>query len=233
MKIIVDLFNQHSSNLDDLKRMALSAWMSGADSAKLQVFTSKSIWGDDSRKYLEMSYEQVKEFKEYCDMIGIEFSATAFDEERIEWLDSLNVNYYKIASVTAKTKPKLVEKILQKNKPTIISLGQYPDGVFPFGFNSNISYLYCVSKYPTMLDDERVKNMPNFSTQGYLGYSDHTLGISAAIKSYFNGARILEKHFTFNQNAQKNCELAHLCSFTPESLREFSNLVKEFKIMEK
>lgn len=232
MKIIVDLFNQHSSNLDDLKRMALSAWMNGADSAKLQVFTSKSIWGDDSRKYLEMSYEEVREFKEYCDMIGIEFSATAFDEERIDWLESLDVSYYKVASVTAKKRPDLVEKILSKNKPTIISLGQFEDNVFPYGFDSNISYLYCVSKYPTMLDDPRVKNMPNFSNDGYFGYSDHTLGISAGIKSYLKGAQVIEKHFTFNNNAQKNCELAHLCAFTPDSLRQFSNTIKEFKIME-
>ena len=233
MKIIVDLFNQHSSNLDDLKRMAMSAWLNGADSAKLQIFTSQSIWGDDSRKYLEMSYEQVKEFKEYCDMIGIEFSATAFDDERIEWLEDLDVSYYKVASVTAKKRPELVEKILSKNKPTIISLGMFEDNVFPYGFDKNITYLYCVSKYPTNLDDERVKNMPTFNSKGYYGFSDHTLGISAAIKSYFNGSKLLEKHFTFNKNAQKNCELAHLCSFTPESLRNFSNLIKEFNIMSK
>jgi len=233
MKIIVDLFNQHSANLEDLKRMALSAWISGADCAKLQIFTSKSIWGDDSRKYLEMTYDQVVDFKNYCDNIGIEFAATAFDKERVDWLESLNVKYHKVASVTSKNNTELVEYILSKNKPTIISLGQYDDNVFPFGFDSNIKYMYCVSKYPTLLSDNRVRNMPNFNSSKYNGYSDHTLGIAAAIKSYFLGSELLEKHFTFSNFAQRPGELAHLCSFTPETLRQYTNLVKEFDIMKK
>ena len=44
---------------------------------------------------------------------------------------------------------------------------------------------------------------------------------------------MIEKHFTFDQASQKDFELAHLCSFTPETLRTFSNLVKNFKIMKK
>ena len=233
MKIIIDLFNQHSGNLEDLKRLALSGWLSGADAVKIQLFKSEVVWGDASRRYMEMTYDELKEFHDYCKSMSIEFAATPFDEEKVEWLDSLDVDYYKVASVTAKKHPDLVEKILQKNKPTIISLGQYDDGVFPFGFDKNITYLYCVSKYPTMLNDDRVRGMPDFSPKGYSGYSDHTLGISAAIKSYFKGASLLEKHFTFNPNAQRNCELAHLCSFTPESLRTFSNLIKEFDIMKR
>ena len=62
MEIIVDLFNQHSGNVDELKRMALSAYLNGADVAKIQILNSKRIWGDDSRKYLEMTYDEVKDF---------------------------------------------------------------------------------------------------------------------------------------------------------------------------
>ena len=135
--------------------------------------------------------------------------------------------------MTAKKDPKLVDYILSKNKKTFISLGKFELNKFPFGFDKNIEYLYCVSQYPTQIDDERIKNMPNFSKKGYSGYSDHTLGISAAIKSYFLGSSILEKHYTFDQASQKNCELAHLCSFTPDTLRSFSNLIKNFEIMKK
>jgi len=233
MKIIIDLFNQHSGDLEELKRLALSGWISGADAVKIQLFKSEVVWGDASRRYMEMTFDEVKSFHDYCKSMGIEFAATPFDEEKVEWLDDLNVDYYKVASVTAKKHPDLVEKILARNKKTIISLGQYPENVFPFGFDKNIEYMYCVSKYPTRLDDEKVKNMPTFTEKGYSGYSDHTLGISAAIKSYFQGASFLEKHFTHNRNAQKNCELAHLCSFTPESLRQYTNLIKEFNIMKK
>ena len=66
MRIIVDLFNQHSGNLERLKKMALIASMSGADEVKLQLINSQRVYGDDSRKYLEMTYEQVKGFFDYC-----------------------------------------------------------------------------------------------------------------------------------------------------------------------
>ena len=233
MEIVVDLFNQHSGKFEDLKKLSLSAWMNGANVIKIQLFKSEDVWGDDSRRYMEMTFDQVKELKDYCDNLGITFAATPFDKEKVDWLEELNVKFHKVASVSAKKHPELVEHILSKNKKTFISLGKYDLNVFPYGFDKNIQYLYCVSQYPTHLDDEKIKNMPKFSKKGYSGYSDHTLGISAAIKSYFLGATILEKHYTFDQSSQKNYELAHLCSFTPETLRTFSNLVKNFKNMEK
>ena len=70
MEIIVDLFNQHSGNVDELKRMALSAYLNGADVAKIQILNSKRIWGDDSRKYLEMTYDEVKDFYDFCIRVG-------------------------------------------------------------------------------------------------------------------------------------------------------------------
>ncbi len=231
MEIVVDLFNQHSGKFEDLKKLSLSAWMNGANVVKIQLFKSKTVWGDDSRKYMEMSFDQVKELKNFCDNLGITFAATPFDKEKVDWLEDLNVKFHKVASVTAKKDPKLVDYILSKNKKTFISLGKFELNKFPYGFDKNIQYLYCVSQYPTQLDDERIKNMPKYSNKGYSGFSDHTLGISAAIKSYFLGATILEKHYTFDYASQKNCELAHLCSFTPESLRMFSNLIKNFEIM--
>ena len=234
MDIVVDLFNQHSGNLEDLKRLALSAWINGANVIKIQLFKSEVVWGDSSRRYMEMKFDEVKELKAYCDNLGITFTATPFDKEKVDWLEDLDVKFHKVASISAFKHPDLVEYILSKNKKTYISLGKYDLNQFPYGFDSNIKYLYCVSKYPTLLNDEKVKSIPQFSKEGgYYGYSDHTLGISAAIKSYFLGSSMLEKHYTFDHASQRNCELAHLCSFTPESLRTFSNLIKNFKIMEK
>jgi N-acetylneuraminate synthase/N,N'-diacetyllegionaminate synthase len=233
MKIIVDLFNQHSGNLTELKRLALSAFLNGADAAKIQILNSQRIWGDDTRKYMEMTFGQVKEFKDYCDQIGVEFLATVFDEEKLEWLDELNVKSYKIASVTALKDKELCERILNKNKPTVVSLGMYTPDVFPFGFNNNIKYLHCISKYPTFLYDKELKTMPKSFTKsdGYYGYSDHSVGMAAATMAYFRGANVLEKHYTHNINAQNNCEKAHMCSFTPESLRQFKNLIQDLKII--
>ena len=91
MEIIVDLFNQHSGNIRELKRLALSAFLSGADVVKTQIIDSKRMWGDNSRSYLEMDFFEVEEIAEYCDNIGVEFMTTVFNEEHIEWLDKLKV----------------------------------------------------------------------------------------------------------------------------------------------
>jgi sialic acid synthase SpsE len=239
MKIIVDLFNQHSGDIDELMRLALSAFSNGADIVKIQIIDSKRIWGDDSRKYLEMDFNEVKKIHDYCRTIGVEFMVTIFNEKHIEWLDKLDIKRYKIASVTSKYKTKspegdkiLCDELLSKDKETYISLGFAEKDEFPFGFKENIKYLFCVPKYPTPLYDKDLRNMPlEFSRNGYCGFSDHALGISAAIQSYIRGAEVLEKHFTFNNFQQGSTEKAHLCSFTPESLRQFRNLINEFKVL--
>jgi len=231
MEIIVDLFNQHSGNVDELKRMALSAYLNGADVAKIQILNSKRIWGDDSREYLEMTYDEVKDFYDFCNSHSIEPWATVFDEESLEWIIDLNTKRFKIASVTAAKDKKLCEKILSYNKETIISLGMYNEE-FPFGFDSNIKYLYCVSEYPTHLYNDKIRKMPKiFDEKGYYGYSDHAMGIAPALQSYLNGSKLLEKHFTFNNFNQRETEKANLGAFTPDSLRLFKNLVNEFNII--
>jgi len=233
MRIIVDLFNQHSGDLERLKKMALIASMSGADEVKLQLINSQRVYGDNSRKYLEMTYEQVKGFFDFCKNNSIKALATAFDEEKLEWLDEIGVDTYKIASIMVKNDRNFCERILNRDKETIISLG-FNDNEFPFGFNSNIKYLFCVSEYPTYLSNEKLKNMPKrFHSEGYTGFSDHSIGIVPAVKSCFLGAKLLEKHFTININLQNECEKAHLCSFNPESLRLFRSIVDELAILNK
>lgn len=237
MKIIVDLFNQHSGDLKELKRMALSAHLSGADAVKLQLLNSRKIWGDDSRKALELTRNQTKEIFDYCRGMDIEIFATVFDEEKLEWIDDLNVETYKIASCTSKNDPDLCRKIISRGKQTLISTGLLDIGDFPFGVdNDNIGYMFCVAEYPTFLHNPKLKNMPNdfgyfYSAYQYVGYSDHTIGIASALKAYFNGALILEKHFTLDPYAQNVTEKAHLCSFTPETLRQFKNLTRELNII--
>jgi len=228
MNIIVDLFNQHSGDIDELKRMALSAHLSGADMVKLQLLNSKRIWGDDSRKYLELNFEQTKDFYDYCKNLGIKVFSTVFDEERLEWIDELGADIYKIASITVREDKPLCEKILSRNKPTLISLGFCELEHFPFGQDENISYLYCIPEYPTLLSNAKIDHLPKkFSKDRYVGYSDHCIGISVALRSVYNHAQIVEKHFTLKENCQSDTEKAHLCSFTPSSLRTFADLCKE------
>jgi sialic acid synthase SpsE len=232
MKVIVDLCNQHFGELDELKRMSLNAFLSGASAVKVQLLDSEKLLGTKDKKYRDISYRDAYELAKYCDNLGIEFMATVFDEERFLWLDDLGVETHKIASRTSKKDQALSNLILSDGKPTLISTGMHDFAEFPYGHDDHISYLFCVSKYPTYLDDEKLAKMPHFKPSAYTGYSDHTIGLGAALRAHSRGATVLEKHFSNNLNAQTKLEGGHLGSFDQNSLRQYVNIIRQMEIME-
>ena len=124
---------------------------------------------------------------------------------------------YKIASRSIHDK-NLVKKILSLKKPTIISLGFWNKKKLPFNRNKNqISYLYCVSKYPT-----RAKDL-SFSKKLFReldGFSDHTIGLSASLHAVSRGAEFIEKHYSNNKSMNVDTQLAHVCSMDQNDLAE-------------
>jgi N,N'-diacetyllegionaminate synthase len=241
VELIVDLFNQHSGDLEELKRMALTAWQCGADTVKIQLLDSKKIWGDDSREYLELSRDNFLRFVEFCNRHSIPWLATPFLWEHIEWLESAGMQRYKLASWSIKNDPEFCQQVVGYATRNTISISMFviPRQVivslglvngFPFGSRENIPYLFCVSEYPTFMDNEKLWQMPKtFSGSNYSGFSDHVVGIAAALEAYRRGARIIEKHFTLDAARQSITEKAHLCSFTPESLRTFKNIINQYE----
>jgi len=233
MKIIVDLCNQHFGSLSELKRMSLNAFSAGAHAVKIQLMDSEKLLGTTEKKYRDISYDDALELSKYCNSIGIEFMASVFDEERFGWLEDFNVKTHKIASRTSKLDRGLSELILSDNKPTLVSTGMHKFGQFPYGRDKNIDYLFCISKYPTFLDDENLAKMPFFKKSAYTGYSDHTPGIAPAVRAFMRGALYLEKHFSNNTLAQSKTEGGHLGSFDRNSLEEYVKLIKHLEILEK
>ncbi len=233
MEIIVDLCNQHHGSIAELKRMALEATLAGADAVKVQLMDSEKHFGVTDKKYRDVTQRQWFQLVDFCETHSIKLMATPFDLERLSWIRDAGIANFKIASRTVKEDKELCDKILCLNKPTIVSTGACAFGEFPFGVTPNIKYLFCVSKYPTYLDDDQLKMMPdNFTNSGYWGYSDHTIGIAAPLKAYLNGANILEKHYTCDLFSQSSSERGHLGSFDAASLKQFKDLLKQFKIME-
>lgn len=233
MKIIVDMFNQHSGDLEELKRMALTAWQCGADIVKIQLLNSKKIWGDDSRKYLEMTENAFYSFTMFCVNYKIPWAATPFCEEHLKWL-GIRPWIYKVASWTTKNDPLFAAKVIELAQktatPCLVSTGMNAVNEFPFGKADGLHYLYCVSEYPA--DSNTVmQNMPTKFSQytedgnpWYSGYSDHAMGIRCAETAQFRGALFLEKHFTFDTQRKCATEKAHCCSFDFASLRKFKNM---------
>ncbi len=230
MEIIAEIGQNHNGDMVLAKELIHAAKESGADIAKFQLFDALKTFEKKNNPWFEyncktqLSQENLVTLNEECKKADIEFMSSVFNFELINWLEELNVERYKVASRSINDN-KLIKTLLELNKPLIISLGHWKKKDFPvFSSNKKISYLYCVSKYPTELDELHLSEV-DFSK--YDGFSDHTIGVNASIIALSRGAKIIEKHFTLDKNLFGP---DHSCSMLPEELMAISNFKKELKL---
>ncbi len=226
--IISELHPQHSGSIDNLKTMVLQSKVAGADAVKVQLYDAKKMFGDSSREYLQINREELVEIKQYADQVGIEVFASVFDLERLAWCEEMDFRKYKIASRSVEDK-NLCEAIIATKKPVLISLGNFPweKKGFPYE-GEKLIYMYCVSNYPTLLEEVRI---PEFQTRGFMGYSDHTIGIAGCLFAAAHGAKYVEKHFSLSKSKQFNTEKAHLGSMDFEELRILRTLIDDISLL--
>ena len=229
IKIICELHPQFYGSMDTLKRMVLQSKIGGASYVKLQLYDTLKIHGNNDRSYIEITEKEFYEINEYCKGIGIELTASVFNEERIDWCEKIDMKMYKVASRSVDDS-KLCEKIISTNKPVIISLGMFDwkKNNVPYS-SKNVNYLYCVSEYPTML--EKIE-MPDFKNSFFQGYSDHTLGINACLYAASKGARLIEKHFSLNKSLQNSTQKAHVCSMDMNELSILKAYCESIQLLE-
>lgn len=231
MKIISELGINHNANFHWINEMIRQSKIGGADYVKIQLYTSKLIWGDDSRKKYEFTFDQVRCIKDLCHTHQIRFLATVNDSEKLEWCEQLGQEEYKVSSLILKKNLEFVREVVKTGKIVYIPLGMWEKKELPFD-NKNVRYLYCMSKYPTYWDE--IKNFPKlFDGDPYYGYSDHSYGLGACLLAISHGAQIVEKHFTLNKAAEGN---DHIGSMNLEELkilstygREISNVYKAIR----
>lgn len=211
--IISEIGINHNGNLELAKRMIKLSKMYGADIAKFQLYNPLTLLKrddfsiDDWSAILKskLSFEDTAMLKKTCDKENIEFMASAFDFERLEWLEKLNVKRHKIASLSLYEK-EYVDKVIKTGKEVIVSFGYRNDKIESLGDTLirlgwddgvDIKGLYCISDYPT--DLKKLNFTRGMFCMNYLkGFSDHTIGITASILAMSYGAKIIEKHFTLD-----------------------------------
>jgi|TARA_R110002124_G_scaffold126189_1_gene285678 sialic acid synthase SpsE len=221
--IVSEIHPQHGADMSMLKTYIMQSKMYGADAVKVQLYTSQTLFGDDRKKHMEISFDELNEIKEYADLLNIDIFASVFDEEKLEWCESLGFKYHKIASKMVKDES-LCKKIIATGKPTMISTREGR----PYEAE-NLTYLYCVPEYPTMLCDLDIPK--TFSKDEYYGYSDHSLGLTACKVAISRGAKIIEKHFTISKNIQHPTERGHLGGMTFEDLLELRRFANEYVLL--
>jgi sialic acid synthase SpsE len=186
MFLISEIFPQHSGDLKVAEQMILQSKMAGADAVKVQLYEAPQFGAE--RAYLELKYDGLARLKKYADNIGIDLFATPFTYERLEWCMNLDLPYLKVAARMHNESPDLVDAIMSKNKPTFVSIPSDYD-VNRIRKYPHAIYLYCISKYPTRLDEV---GFPDFENSIFSGTSDHVLGNAAALYAAAHGASYLK-----------------------------------------
>ena len=231
MYLIAELHNQYSGDLGTAEQMILQAKLAGAHAVKVQLFDAMSLYGTPERQYLSLSRDDTRQLHQFARSMHIDFFASFFDDERLEWCLELDLPILTIASITVERFPDLCERAVATGKRVLMSLGKWDWQERGLPFQApNVEYLYCVAKYPAFLEDLR---MPDFNDAPFVGFSDHTVGTAASKYAIARGARVLEKHFTLSPSLQKSTEQAHYGGMTMGDLAEIRIFSDAVEIMDR
>lgn len=255
--IIAEAGVNHNGDVLLAKKLIETAVDAGADFVKFQTFKATSLvsrsalkadyqkrntGGKDKSQFamlrdLELDKSVHFELYDYCKSQGIEFLSSGFDEESIDLLDQLGVQYYKIPSGEITNKPYL-QHIATKGRPVILSTGMSDlheiksaiDVLLGNGLSlEQITVLHCNTEYPTPMKDVNLKAMLTIQNElnVNVGYSDHTLGIEVPIAAVALGARIIEKHFTLDRNLPGP---DHKASLEPNELKVMIRAIRNVEM---
>jgi len=211
--VIAEIGNNHEGDFGLAVEMVHAAAAAGAQAVKFQTIQPERLISATQAARIEQlgryafSRDQFAELAGIARAAGTMFLSTPFTPDVVPWLDPL-VPAFKIASGDNNFTP-LLAAVAATGKPVLFSTGMTDlaainqacrtiENVAPAG---EIALLHCVSAYPTPPEQANLRAIATLAreTGKVIGYSDHTLGVDAAVLSVALGARIIEKHFTLSK----------------------------------
>jgi pseudaminic acid synthase len=253
--IIAEISANHNQKYDVAVESIKAIRDCGADAVKLQTYTADTLTIDSSKdnfriqqgtiwdgKTLYKLYQEAftpwewqPKLKQYAEELGLICFSSPFDKSAVDFLETMNVPAYKIASFEIVDIP-LIEYTASKGKPIILSTGiateeEIKDAVEAcrrMG-NNQIALLKCTSEYPASIEDANLKMIPALADKynTVVGLSDHTLGTIVPVTAAAIGATIIEKHFILDKKLGGPDS-----SFSLEPA-EFKKMVDEIRQVEK
>ncbi len=251
--VIAEMSANHLGDKGYALEIIDAAAQCGADCIKIQTYTADTLTMDVHNEYFDIKegtwkgenlyslyskaytpWDWQQELKERAESKGLHFFSTPFDNSATDFLESIGMEFYKIASFELVDIP-LIKYVASKGKPIIMSTGmaseeeirEAVEAVRSMG-NSELALLRCASAYPapaadmnleTMLDMEKKFNVP-------VGLSDHSLGSVGAVCAVALGASIIEKHFCLDRS-RGGADAGF--SMEPD---EFKSMVSDIRIAE-
>ena len=252
--IIAELSANHNGSIDTAIETIKAAKRAGADCIKLQTYTADTITIDCDTddfvikgtiwegKNLYQLYKEAYTPWEWHEQLfkvakeeGLVYLSSPFDKTAVDFLETLDVPAYKIASFEITDIP-LIEYIASKNKPVIISTGIATKDDIELALeacrrmgNNNIALLKCTSSYPAPIEEANLAMIKDMAERYNVitGLSDHTMGYTAPVLAICFGAKIIEKHFILDRSIG-----GPDASFSMTE-REFTEMVKAIREAEK
>jgi len=231
--IIAEAGINHNGDYSIAKRLCSEAKKLGCDSIKFQkrnvdlVYsrnyleqTRISPWGNtqrDQKLGLELSLHEFNQIAEFCKEIEIDFSASAWDLESLELIESLKPKYHKVASAFI-TNLEFLRAVAKLQRPTFISTGMCElsdvDNAVEIFNSQNCPFIlmHTVSTYPTSIENLNLK-LIKFYQDRYkvnIGYSGHETGVSTTLFAVAMGAKVIERHFTLDRSMYGSDQSASL-----------------------
>jgi pseudaminic acid synthase len=226
--IIAELSANHNNDFDLAVKTIEAMAKSGADAVKVQTYTADSLTLNVNNEYFgprkeglwkgltpyevfsegSMPYDWQPKLKKIAENLGMLFFSSPFDFEGVDFLESIQVPIYKIASFEISDIP-LIKHVAKKGKPVIISTGVADLSDITLAVeacrsvgNDQITLLKCTSEYPAPIDAANLLTIPDLKKRFNVnvGVSDHTMGSIVPTVAVSLGAAVVEKHFILDRS---------------------------------
>ena len=245
---IAEIGNNHNGSISLAKKLIDAAVDAGAHCVKFQMRDMNSLYRKRHKKAAEdlgveyvkdlldkynLTFDEHFELNQYAKDREIDYLCTPWDLTSVDILEQFEVPAYKIASADF-TNIFLVQKVLETGKPTILSTGMCSeadiDEVLKRFENKKpqIGLLHCNSTYPAPFGDINLRYLNSLINRGMkVGYSGHERGTAVSLAAYTLGARIIERHLTFDRSMEGP---DHAASLEPSDLRQLISGLEQLKL---
>lgn len=264
--IIAEMSGNHAGSKERALEIIRAAKEAGADCVKIQTYTPDTITIDCDNDYFMIAngtwggeklydlygkaytpWQWQADLKKEADRIGIDFLSTPFDPTSVDFLEQMDLEFYKIASFELVDIP-LIRYIARTGKPIIMSTGMASEQEIEEAVaaikeegNNQLVLLKCSSAYPAIPDDMNLATMKYLSDKFGIptGLSDHSLGHIGALTAVAMGAKVIEKHFCISREdenpdssfSMEKEEFAHMVTAIRDAERAMGKI--SFDISEK
>lgn len=252
--VIAEIGINHQGDVKIAKEMIKVAQECGADCVKFQKrevnahlnaaaqarpYLNKNSWGPtygEHKRHLELTHDEFRDLKKYCDELGIFMSSSGMDPEAVNFLAELDLPFLKVASLDTNNMHYL-KHTAAKKKPLVVSTGMQDMGTVRMAYKTmkklcgtNFALLQCTSSYPCPPEDVHLKCLDLFVQEFPdvpIGFSGHEAGIEISLAAVARGAKIVERHFTLDKTMKGG---DHMASLEPQELK---TLISGIRLIEK